>query len=70
MWICHLKEQLLRHAPDYLVRLLEYYIRIEQITKDKVDAKPDVSDEQLLGICYFRYLENSRCLLFSGRRKA
>ena len=27
-----------RHAPDYLVRLLEYYIRIEQITKDKVDA--------------------------------
>ena len=30
-----------RHAPDYLVRLLEYYIRIEQITKDKVDAKPD-----------------------------
>lgn len=30
-----------RHAPDYLVRLLEYYIRIEQITKDKVDAKPE-----------------------------
>ena len=29
-----------RHAPDYLVRLLEYYIRIEQITKDKVDANP------------------------------
>ena len=34
-----------RHAPDYLVRLLEYYIRIEQITKDKVDAKPDSSLE-------------------------
>ena len=27
--------------PKGLVRLLEYYIRIEQITKDKVDAKPD-----------------------------
>ena len=30
-----------RHAPDYLVQLLEYYIRVEQITKEKVDAKPD-----------------------------
>ena len=34
-----------RHAPDYLVRLLEYYIRIEQITKDKVDADPDMNLE-------------------------
>ena len=34
-----------RHAPDYLVRLLEYYIRIEQITKDKVDSKPDFNLE-------------------------
>ena len=28
-------------SPNYLVRLLEYYIRIGQITKEKVDAKPD-----------------------------
>jgi putative transcriptional regulator len=30
-----------RHAPDYRVRLLEYYIRTTQITKDKVDAKQE-----------------------------
>ena len=30
-----------RHAPDYLVHLLEYYIRIEEITKDKVDANSE-----------------------------
>ena len=23
-----------RHAPDYLIRLLEYYIRIEMLTKN------------------------------------
>ena len=28
-------------AKVLLVRMLEYYIRIEQITKDKVDAKTD-----------------------------
>ena len=34
-----------RHAPDYLIRLLEYYIRTEQLTKDKVDEKPDCNLE-------------------------
>lgn len=34
-----------RHAPDYLVRLLEYYIRIEQITRDKVVEAPDLNLE-------------------------
>lgn len=24
-----------RHAPDYLIRLLEYYIRTENLVKDK-----------------------------------
>ena len=28
-----------RHAPDYVVRLLEYYIRMEQLNKDKEDKK-------------------------------
>ena len=34
-----------RHAPDYLIRLLEYYIRFEKITKDTVDANPDLNLE-------------------------
>ncbi|MBO4901516.1 MAG: helix-turn-helix transcriptional regulator [Lachnospiraceae bacterium] len=25
-----------RHAPDYVIRLLEYYIRVEKITKESV----------------------------------
>ena len=28
-----------RHAPDYLLRLLEYYIRMEKITKDSLIKK-------------------------------
>ena len=28
-----------RHAPDYVLRLLEYYIRMEKITKEKVCPK-------------------------------
>ena len=27
-----------RHAPDYVVRLLEYYIRMERLNKDKEDV--------------------------------
>ena len=28
-----------RHAPDYVIRLLEYYIRTEKVTKESVAAK-------------------------------
>ena len=28
-----------RHAPDYVVRLLEYYIRMERLNKDKEDVE-------------------------------
>ena len=38
-----------RHAPDYLIRLLEYYIKIEQITKDKVYTEPNRNLE--ISIC-------------------
>ncbi|MCR5268177.1 MAG: helix-turn-helix domain-containing protein [Lachnospiraceae bacterium] len=28
-----------RHAPDYVLRLLEYYIRVEKITKESLVKK-------------------------------
>lgn len=28
-----------RHAPEYVIRLLEYYICMEKLTKDKVVEK-------------------------------
>ena len=28
-----------RHAPEYVLRLLEYYIRTENLIKDKKDDK-------------------------------
>lgn len=28
-----------RHAPEYLIRLLEYYIRVEDIQKDSINGK-------------------------------
>ncbi len=28
-----------RHAPDYVIRLLEYYIRVEKITKESLIKK-------------------------------
>ncbi|MBR4169799.1 MAG: helix-turn-helix transcriptional regulator [Lachnospiraceae bacterium] len=28
-----------RHAPDYVLRLLEYYIRVEKITKESLLKK-------------------------------
>ena len=28
-----------RHAPDYVLRLLEYYIRAEKVTKESLKAK-------------------------------
>ena len=28
-----------RHAPEYVVRLLEYYIRMEKLKKEKMDEK-------------------------------
>ena len=28
-----------RHAPDYVLRLLEYYIRAEKVTKDSLKEK-------------------------------
>ncbi len=37
-----------RHAPDYVVRLLEYYIRIEKLTKSKVDKNPEENLETRL----------------------
>ena len=30
-----------RHAPEYVIRLLEYYIRMENLVKDKGDEKTD-----------------------------
>ncbi len=30
-----------RHAPDYLVRLLEYYIRMEKLVKKSKEEKPE-----------------------------
>lgn len=28
-----------RHAPEYVVRLLEYYIRMEKLNREKIDEK-------------------------------
>lgn len=28
-----------RHAPEYVIRLLEYYIRMEKLTKEKAVEK-------------------------------
>lgn len=28
-----------RHAPEYVLRLLEYYIRMENLVKEKVDEE-------------------------------
>ena len=28
-----------RHAPDYVIRLLDYYIRMENVSKKKKEAK-------------------------------
>lgn len=28
-----------RHAPEYVMRLLEYYIRMENLEKEKADEK-------------------------------
>lgn len=30
-----------RHAPEYVLRLLEYYIRMEKLTKDKETDRTD-----------------------------
>lgn len=30
-----------RHAPEYVLRLLEYYIRMENLVKDKGAGKTD-----------------------------
>jgi len=30
-----------RHAPSYVLRLLEYYIRMEKLTKDKEEERAD-----------------------------
>ena len=30
-----------RHAPEYVLRLLEYYIRMENLTKDKGEGEVD-----------------------------
>lgn len=30
-----------RHAPEYVLRLLEYYIRMEKMVKDKAVEKTD-----------------------------
>lgn len=30
-----------RHAPEYVIRLLEYYIRSEKLTKENHDDKTD-----------------------------
>ena len=30
-----------RHAPEYVLRLLEYYIRMEQMIKEKSSEKTD-----------------------------
>ena len=30
-----------RHAPEYVLRLLEYYIRMENLMKDKGEGKTD-----------------------------
>ena len=30
-----------RHAPEYVIRLLEYYIRSEKLTKENHDEKTD-----------------------------
>ncbi len=30
-----------RHAPDYLVRLLEYYIRMEKLVNKSKEEKPE-----------------------------
>ena len=35
-----------RRVPSYLLRLLEYYIRIEQLTKDKGDSNSNKTDEK------------------------
>ena len=37
-----------RHAPDYLIRLLEYYIRMEMIGPDITDAESDMNLEASL----------------------
>ena len=30
-----------RHAPEYVIRLLEYYIRMEKMVKDKGEERTD-----------------------------
>lgn len=35
-----------RRVPSYLLRLLEYYIRIEQLKKDKGDSNSNKTDEK------------------------
>lgn len=30
-----------RHAPEYVLRLLEYYIRMEKLTKKKEEERTD-----------------------------
>lgn len=36
-----------RHAPDYVVRLLEYYIRMERLNKDKEDVEKNSCNNTL-----------------------
>ncbi len=33
-----------RHAPDYLIRLLDYYIQVEMLKKDRKEAADDNFD--------------------------
>ncbi len=33
-----------RHAPEYVIRLLEYYIRMEGLMKQKEDDTPNTSN--------------------------
>ena len=35
-----------RHAPDYVLRLLEYYIRMERMIKQKKDEDEDVDRKE------------------------
>ena len=35
-----------RHAPDYVLRLLEYYIRMERLIKQKKDEDEDADRKE------------------------
>ena len=35
-----------RHAPDYLIRLLDYYIRVEMLKQNESANDPDTDQQQ------------------------